>query len=180
VALDCVALEARLAREAQAHGPVSLLELCIHEAARELPAWPALNGFHADGAAWTYGRVAIGFAVNLGRALRVPVVKAPERATLRDTARAVRELSLRYLRDELTIDDVAGGTFTITDLSGEGVVSFVPVLNERQAAILGLTAERPHERTRDLILTFDHRLSDGMQAARFLAALRDRLEGRAE
>jgi 2-oxoglutarate dehydrogenase E2 component (dihydrolipoamide succinyltransferase) len=97
--------------------------------------------------------------------------------SLRDVARAVRDLSLRYLRDELAIEDVADGTFTITDLSGEGVVHFVPVLNERQSAILGITAERDGARTRDLILTFDHRLSDGMQAARFLGALRARLEG---
>ena len=54
----------------------------------------------------------------------------------------LRDLSLRYMRDELTIDDVTGGTFTITDLSGDGVVHFVPVLNERQSAILGLCAPR--------------------------------------
>ena len=54
----------------------------------------------------------------------------------------MRDLSLRYMRDELTIDDVTGGTFTITDLSAEGVVHFVPVLNDRQSAILGLCAER--------------------------------------
>ena len=83
------------------------------------------------------------------------------------------------MRDELTIDDVTGGTFTITDLSGEGVVHFVPVLNERQSAILGLCAARS-DGSRDLVLTFDHRLSDGMRAARFLAALRARLEAVAD
>ncbi len=113
--------------------------------------------------------------MNLGRSLRVPIVKEAGSMSLRDVARAVRDLTLRYMRDELTIDDVTGGTFTVTDLSGEGVVHFVPVLNERQSAILGLCAAR-NDGSRDLVLTFDHRLSDGMRAARFLAALRARLE----
>lgn len=177
VALDCRRVDERLQALAGEHGPVSLLELCIHEAARLLSEWPELNGFYAQRAAWRYRTVAVGFAINLGRGLRVPVVKRAAELSLRDVARAVRDLSLRYLRDELAIEDVADGTFTITDLSGEGVVHFVPVLNERQSAILGLTAERSGSRTRDLILTFDHRLSDGMQAARFLGALRARLEG---
>jgi pyruvate/2-oxoglutarate dehydrogenase complex dihydrolipoamide acyltransferase (E2) component len=177
VALDCGRLDERLRRLAGEHGPVSLLELCVHEVARLLLDWPELNGFYAQRAAWRYRSAAVGFAINLGRGLRVPVVKGAADLTLRDVAQAVRDLSLRYLRDELAIEDVSGGTFTITDLSAEGVVHFVPVLNERQSAILGLTAERSGEGTRDLILTFDHRLSDGMRAARFLGELRARLEG---
>ena len=168
-------LEERLRREAASHGPVSALEVAICEVARLLPEWPELNAFYADGRAWQHQQIAIGFAVNLGRSLRVPVVKDAAHLSLRDIARAVRELSLRYMRGNLAIDDVTGGTFTITDLSGEGVVHFIPVLNERQSAILGLCAPR-NDGFRDLVLTFDHRLSDGMRAGRFLAALRARLE----
>jgi len=175
VALAAERVEARLRREAVEHGPISVLEIALYETARLLPEWPELNGFYAEGKAWSHASVAIGFAVNLGRSLRVPVVKNAGTASLRDVARAVRDLTLRYMRGELTIDDVMGGTFTITDLSGEGVVNFVPVLNERQSAILGLCAERS-DGSRDLVLTFDHRLTDGMRAARFLATLRSRLE----
>ena len=178
VSLRADRVEARLRREAAEHGPISALELALHETARLLRDWPELNGFYADGRAWAHETVAIGFAVNLGRSLRVPIVKKADRASLRDVARAVRDLTLRYMRQELTIDDLTGGTFTITDLSGEGVVSFVPVLNERQSAILGLCAARS-DGSRDLVLTFDHRLSDGMRAARFLAALKSRLEDEA-
>jgi pyruvate dehydrogenase E2 component (dihydrolipoamide acetyltransferase) len=89
----------------------------------------------------------------------------------------VRELSLRYMRDELTTTELSGGTFTITDLSGHGVVQFMPVLNERQAAILGICAARPGAHTRDIVLGFDHRMSDGMRAAAFLRRLSDQLEG---
>ena len=175
VALRVDRFESRLRREAAEHGPVSALELALYETARLLPEWPELNGFYSDGRAWAHSTVAIGFAVNLGRSLRVPIVKDAGSISLRDVARAVRDLTLRYMRDELAIDDVTGGTFTITDLSGEGVVHFVPVLNERQSAILGLCAAR-NDGSRDLVLVFDHRLSDGMRAARFLAALRARLE----
>jgi pyruvate/2-oxoglutarate dehydrogenase complex dihydrolipoamide acyltransferase (E2) component len=177
VALACDRLDERLRSLAVDNGPISFLELCIYETARLLPEWPELNGFYADGRAWRYRTFSIGIAVNLGRGLRVPVVRSAEALSIREVAHAVRDLSLRYMRDELAIDDVVGGTFTITDLSGEDVVHFVPVVNDRQSAILGLTAARRAERTRDLVLTFDHRLSDGMRAARFLAALRDRLEG---
>jgi len=177
VELDSVRLADRLRQLAGEHGgPVSLLEVAIHEVARLLLQWPELNAFYAERGAWAYRSAGIGFAVNLGRGLKVPIVKRAAQLSLRDVARNVRELSLRYMRDELAVDDLTGGTFTITDLSGEGVVHFVPVLNERQAAILGLTAERS-SRTRELVLTFDHRLSDGMRAGRFLAALRARLEG---
>jgi pyruvate/2-oxoglutarate dehydrogenase complex dihydrolipoamide acyltransferase (E2) component len=175
IALAEERLEARLRREAAEHGPVSLLELAMYETARLLRDWPEFNGWYVDGRAWAHQDVAIGFAVNLGRSLRVPIVKRTASGSLPDLARAVRDLTLRYLREELTIDDVTGGTFTITDLSGEGVVHFVPVLNERQSAILGLCAARL-DGSRELVLTFDHRLSDGMRAARFLAALRARLE----
>ena len=168
-------LEERLRREADTHGPVSALEMVVYEVARLLPEWPEFNAFYADGRAWQHQQIAIGFAVNLGRSLRVPVVKDASHLSLRDIARAVRDLSLRYMRGNLAIDDVTGGTFTITDLSGEGVVHFIPVLNERQSAILGLCASR-NDGFRDLVLTFDHRLSDGMRAGRFLVALRAQLE----
>ena len=92
-------------------------------------------------------------------------------------ARAVRDLSLRYLRDELKLEDLAEGTFTISDLSSYGVMHFVPVLNHRQAATLGICAERAGTGHFDLVLTFDHRLSDGMRAGQFLGELRACVEG---
>ena len=91
-------LEERLRREAASHGSVSALEVAICEVARLLPEWPELNAFYADGRAWQHQQIAIGFAVNLGRSLRVPVVKDAAHLSLRDIARAVRDLSLRYMR----------------------------------------------------------------------------------
>ena len=138
--------------------------------------YPDLNGYYAEGKAWRYKTVAIGFAINLGRSLRVPVVHRAAELSHLEIARTVRDLSLKYLRDELQMADLTGGTFTITDLSTQGVEHFVPVLNQRQSAILGICAERPGSGRRDLILAFDHRMTDGMRAASFLAQLRERLE----
>jgi pyruvate/2-oxoglutarate dehydrogenase complex dihydrolipoamide acyltransferase (E2) component len=169
-------IERRLQAVGRENGPVSLLELVIHEAGALLMEFPDLNGYYLDGKAWHYRTVSVGFAINLGKSLLVPVVHRTSELSLRDIAREVRDLSLRYMRGDLQLESLTGGTFTVTDLSGQGVEYFVPVLNRRQAAILGLCAERPDSGRRDLILTFDHRMSDGMRAASFLAALRDRLE----
>jgi pyruvate/2-oxoglutarate dehydrogenase complex dihydrolipoamide acyltransferase (E2) component len=70
---------------------------------------------------------------------------------------------------------VSQGTFTVTDLSSFDVTSFFPVLNTRQSAILGICATRPGVGTRDMVLTFDHRMTDGMRVASFLQSLRDRI-----
>lgn len=74
---------------------------------------------------------------------------------------------------------LAGGTFTITDLSGEGVSSFRPLINQGQSAILGVCSEvfAPGGKVGrfDLTLAFDHQLTEGRTAARFLNDLRERL-----
>lgn len=176
ISLSCDKVNVRLQGLADEIGPVSLLELAIHEVARVLPDFPDLNGFHAEGRAWAYRSVAVGFALNLGRSLRVPVVRQPAESSQIEIARRVRDLTLKYMRDELSIEDLTGGTFTVTDLSTYGVSHFVPVLNRRQAAILGICAQRDGSSFRELVLTFDHRMSDGMRAAKFLAELRARLE----
>jgi pyruvate dehydrogenase E2 component (dihydrolipoamide acetyltransferase) len=157
-------------------GPLSVLELAMHHAALLLGDFPDLNGYYAQGRAFSYRHVSIGFAINAGYSLKVPVVRNCNTAAPLEIARAVRDLSLRYMREELTNDDLTGGTFTVTDLSGHAVVHFVPVLNDRQSAILGICAPRPGTGTRDLVLTFDHRISDGMRAATFLGELRASLE----
>ena len=168
-------IQAKLTELASVAGPVSLLELAIREVAAVLADYPDLNGFHAKGRAWTYREISIGFAVNAGKSLRVPVVRDVPRLSQLDVCRAVRDLTLRYFREELLMADVSGGSFTITDLSGYGATHFVPVLNDRQSAILGICAPLSPS-AQNLVLAFDHRMSDGMRAAAFLGELRERLE----
>lgn len=169
-------VQARLQGLAADTGPLSLLELVVHEAARVLASYPELNGYHAGTRAWTYRQVAIGFAVNAGKGLRVPVVRGAAELSQLEVCRAVRELTLRYFRNELSVEDVAGGTFTVTDLSGYGVTQMIPVLNDRQCAILGVCAPDLGGVQQNLVLAFDHRMADGMRAGEFLRDLRDGLE----
>jgi 2-oxoglutarate dehydrogenase E2 component (dihydrolipoamide succinyltransferase) len=176
IAVDDAAVQRRLAALAVEHGPISLLELVIFEVLDLYAEYPDLHGYFSAGQAYGYQKPAVGFAVNAGRSLKLPIVRGEQVTVLLDAVRQVRDLFLSYMRDELTSAQLSGGTFTVTDLSAQGVVHFIPVLYERQCAILGICAVRPGTGTRDLVLTIDHRMSDGMRAADFLSALRERLE----
>jgi pyruvate/2-oxoglutarate dehydrogenase complex dihydrolipoamide acyltransferase (E2) component len=175
VPLSADRVQTRLRALAADIGPLSLLELVVREAPAVLANYPELNGYYGEGRAWTYREIAIGFAVNGQNGLRVPVVRDSAARSQLDVCRAVRDLTLRYCRGELSVEDVTGGTFTVTDLSGDGVTHMIPVLNDRQAGILGICAPQPGGQ-QNLVLAFDHRMTDGMRAAGFLRDLRDRVE----
>jgi pyruvate/2-oxoglutarate dehydrogenase complex dihydrolipoamide acyltransferase (E2) component len=150
----------------------------VSEAARLLRKYPAFNAFHADGEVRYYEQVNVGFAVDAGRGLKVPVVRDADRKTIAEVADEMRELVVAYLEDRLPVGALAGGTFTLTDLSGEGVSAFHPLINQGQSAILGVCAETPSAGGAgafNLVLAFDHQLAEGRTAARFLNDLRERL-----
>jgi pyruvate/2-oxoglutarate dehydrogenase complex dihydrolipoamide acyltransferase (E2) component len=153
--------------------------LILFEAARLLRKYPAFNAYHDDGVAHHYDEVNVGFAVDAGRGLKVPVVRQADRKGVDAIGSEMRDLVVGYLGDALPVEALSGGTFTLTDLSGEGVVAFHPLINRGQSAILGLCAEAfpggGREGTFNLVLAFDHQLAEGRAAARFLGDLRDRL-----
>ncbi len=155
--------------------------LIAFEVARLLRKYPAFNAYHDDGEAHYYEEVNLGFAVDAGRGLKVPVVRGADRKGVAELAAEMGDLVVAYLGDELAVEALSGGTFTMTDLSGEGVTAFHPLINRGQSAILGICAEAipagspGGEGTFNLVLAFDHQLAEGRSAARFLADLRDRL-----
>ncbi|MBI5623847.1 MAG: 2-oxo acid dehydrogenase subunit E2 [Elusimicrobia bacterium] len=153
------------------------LALVVYETARLLRKHPVFNAFYEDGRLARYGEVHIGFVVDSGRGLAVPVVRDADKKDLPAVAREMQDLMLAYEEGSLSADAVSNGTFTVTDLSGEGAVSFHPLINERQSAILGIAAASGA--SFDLSLTFDHRLAEGRAACIFLKGLRDRLAGEA-
>ena len=122
--------------------------------------------------------VNIGFAVAVTGGVLVPVIRNADSVSLTKVAAAVRELSDRALSGKLHVGDISGGTATITNLGGYGIDAFTPVLNPPQSAILGIgrIMERPVvddgrvviSQTCVLSLTFDHRIADGVPAARLL------------
>jgi pyruvate dehydrogenase E2 component (dihydrolipoamide acetyltransferase) len=128
----------------------------------------------------------VGIAVAIPKGLVVPVIRSCERLTIAEIAAARAELVGRAREGRLTQDDLAGGTFTISNLGMFGIERFIAVLNPPQAAILavgsiedrvvavdGQPAVRPRM---ELTLTADHRAVDGATGAEFLATVKQFLE----
>jgi pyruvate dehydrogenase E2 component (dihydrolipoamide acetyltransferase) len=130
--------------------------------------------------------VNLAFAVDLGEGLVTAVIRSADKKSLGDLAKKARDLAERARSGRLAPDDMADGTFTVTNLGGLGVESFTPIINPPQAGILGVgkILEKPvvlggdiHIRSMmTLSLVFDHRLIDGAPAAKFLAKVKELLE----
>ena len=128
----------------------------------------------------------VGVAVDTPEGLVVPVIRDVPSLSLVHLSTRCRELVQRALDKTLTPQDMAGGTFTVTNLGAFGVDAFTPIINYPQCAILGIGRidRRPVVREDRIVpghrltlsLTFDHRIVDGAPAARFLAALSRRIE----
>jgi 2-oxoglutarate dehydrogenase E2 component (dihydrolipoamide succinyltransferase) len=171
----------RAAAEEYARSSGSVTALMLFEAARLLHKYPAFNAFYARGAMHVYEEINIGFAVDAGHGLKVPVIRQADTKSLPDIASEMQERLVNYLDNTLRVETLVGGTFTMTDLSSEGVFTFHPLINQGQSAILGIGGElflpNSHEGLFNLILSFDHQLAEGRQAARFLHDLAHRLQG---
>jgi pyruvate/2-oxoglutarate dehydrogenase complex dihydrolipoamide acyltransferase (E2) component len=154
----------------------SLLPVIIYETARLLQKYPALNGyFTGDGIAY-YKDVNVGFAVDIDKGLKVLRINDAARKTLADIEENIMALSNRYLDETLQIDDLTDITFTITDLSSEGVAFFRPLINMMNSGILGVSAIDEKLQRCMLTCTFDHRVTEGKPVATFLKDLANRLE----
>lgn len=151
----------------------------IHEAARLLRQFPEFNGYYLDGRLQHYDEVNVGFAIDADLGLKVPVVHRADTKPMAEIAAELHDLTVSYLNNDLPLESLSGATFTLSDLSGDGVAAFQPLINQGQSAILGVGAEifPPESRngTFSLILAFDHQVAAGRQAARFLTTLADRL-----
>ncbi len=135
--------------------------------------------------------VNLGIAVDLdGEGLIVPVVHDAHLKTVWELARRINDLSERARRKQLVPDEVSGGTFTITNPGSFGTRLSVPIINTPEVAILSLEAVEYRAVVRDgqvgarkmttIGLSWDHRAFDGADAARFLQAVKRRIEGEAE
>lgn len=128
----------------------------------------------------------IGIAVDTSYGLVVPVVRDADQKSIPQLARELADLSERAREKKLALDEMAGGVFTITNLGGIGGTGFSPIVNYPQVAILGisrLTVEPRHiegsfqpRKILPLSLSYDHRLIDGADAARFLRWVAEALE----
>ena len=128
----------------------------------------------------------IGVAVDTDRGLLVPVVKHADEKTLVQVSEEIAALAEKARSKSATLDDLQGGTFTLTNLGGLGGTSFTPIINYPEVAILGLSRSSYEPVLVDqafeprlmmpLSLSYDHRLIDGADAVRFLRWVAVRLE----
>jgi 2-oxoglutarate dehydrogenase E2 component (dihydrolipoamide succinyltransferase) len=120
----------------------------------------------------------IGIAVGGGRGLVVPVLRSAERLTFAETERAIADFARRAEANQLTLEELQGGTFTISNGGIYGSLLSTPIVNPPQSGILGLHAiqDRPMARDGQVVirpmmyvaLTYDHRVVDGREAVTFL------------
>jgi pyruvate dehydrogenase E2 component (dihydrolipoamide acetyltransferase) len=129
----------------------------------------------------------IGIAVDTERGLLVPVLRDVDRKSVQQLAKEMAELADKARQKKISGDDLRGGTFTITNLGGIGGTAFTPIVNWPEVAILGLSRGRLQPVYRDngqvaprlllpLSLSYDHRVIDGADAARFLRRIAEMLE----
>jgi pyruvate/2-oxoglutarate dehydrogenase complex dihydrolipoamide acyltransferase (E2) component len=154
----------------------SLLPVIVYETARSLKKYPLLNSFFTGDAIATYKDINIGFAIDIEKGLKVLRIPSTDQKTMHEVEDSILTLSEKYMDDQLVIEDLTDVTFTITDLSGESVAFFRPLINMNNGAILGVSSIDEKNQRFILSLTFDHRITEGKTASMFLAELKGRLE----
>jgi pyruvate dehydrogenase E2 component (dihydrolipoamide acetyltransferase) len=187
-------LRDRVKRDFEAREGVKLtfLPFFAKAAVEALAAYPTLNASLdlAAGTVTYHGEVNLGVAVDTDRGLLAPVVRDAGDLSVAGLARRITDLADRTRTNKVSPDDLSGGTFTITNTGSRGALFDTPIINQPQVAILGTgsVVKRPiviSDGGSDVIairsmvylaLTYDHRLVDGADAARFLGAVRARLE----
>jgi pyruvate dehydrogenase E2 component (dihydrolipoamide acetyltransferase) len=172
---------------------LSFLPFFAIAAVEALAAYPQVNAsLDMEAGTITYhGDVNLGVAVDTDRGLLVPVVRGAGDLNVAGMARRIADLAERTRTNKLSPDELSGGTFTITNTGSRGALFDTPIINQPQVAILGTgsVVKRPVVVTDEtggdviavrsmvyLALTYDHRLVDGADAARFLTTIKARLE----
>lgn len=151
-----------------------------------LKKMPELNCELIDGKIYRRPEIHLGFACDTEKGLLVPVVRNCGKISIGELSERVKALTAQAQQGTLGADDMAGATFTVSNLGNLGITSFTPILNPPQVAILGVDAIEPRpvrQKSRvvfidhiGLSLTCDHQVIDGAPGARFLAVLREQIE----
>jgi pyruvate dehydrogenase E2 component (dihydrolipoamide acetyltransferase) len=167
---------------------LTMTAIVIKMVAAVLRQYPKFNAsLDLDNDSIVYKKyVHIGVAVDTERGLLVPVIRDVDRKSLTQVARELDDLAARARNKKLGLDEMRGAGFTVSNLGGLGTTYFSPIVNWPEVAILGV-GRAEHQATFDggklepkllvpLSISYDHRLIDGADAARFLRALAEALE----
>ena len=184
---DCVKLRTQLIEEWASEGVrPSYTDITMKAVAKALLDHPRMNAQFLGKEINLRGEIHVGMAVALEEGLVVPVVRHVDQIGLKEIAQESARLAGLAREGKLGLDDMAGGTFTVSTLGMFGVDSFTPILNPPEVGILGVNrlrddvrweGERPvRQKAMTLSLTWDHRALDGAPAAQFLASVRNYLE----
>jgi pyruvate dehydrogenase E2 component (dihydrolipoamide acetyltransferase) len=186
VAVDMTRLLAVRTEQKAAGNALTVTDFIVSAAAQTLAEFPDVNS-RTDGVSiWPRRRVHVGLAVSLPDGLVVPVIRDADRRSIVELHSRAAELAEAARNGTLTPDDITGGTFTISNLGMFGVDEFSAIINPGESTILAVSSIVPTpiavgdgigiRQVMKLTLTADHRLVDGELAARFLNALRRRLQ----
>jgi pyruvate dehydrogenase E2 component (dihydrolipoamide acetyltransferase) len=165
---------------------ISCNDIIALAACRALKDHPVMNSWLTDEGIVLHRHVNLGMAVALPQGLVVPNVKDAHDKDLVELSSDIRRVVELARQGKLTLDEIQGGTFTITNVSMLGVDGFTPILNPPETGILGVgrMVQKPGidagliviRSFMTLSLSFDHRVVDGAPAMRFLRTLADYLE----
>jgi pyruvate dehydrogenase E2 component (dihydrolipoyllysine-residue acetyltransferase) len=166
----------------------SINDFIVKAAALALREFPRVNSAYRDGSVETFERVNVGVAVAAEETLLVPTIFDVDAKSVAEIGRLARTLAARARDGSITPAELAGGTFTVSNLGMFGIDSFSAVINPPQVAILTVGSMRPRpvvdeasgaivaRPTIQLTLACDHRVLYGADGARFLTYVRERLE----
>ncbi|WP_031427163.1 2-oxoglutarate dehydrogenase complex dihydrolipoyllysine-residue succinyltransferase [Flavimarina sp. Hel_I_48] len=153
---------------------------------RALDQYPAVNSMIDGKEMITYDYKDISIAVSGPKGLMVPVIRNAENLGFRGIEQEVKRLALRARDGEITVDEMTGGTFTITNGGVFGSMLSTPIINPPQSAILGMhnIVDRPIVRDGGIVVapvmyvavSYDHRIIDGKESVGFLVAIKEALE----
>ena len=153
---------------------------------RALELFPSVNSMISGKEMLSYDFCDISIAVSGPKGLMVPVIRNAENLTFRGVETEVKRLAIRAREGEITVDEMTGGTFTITNGGVFGSMLSTPIINPPQSAILGMhnIVERPIAKDGAVViapimyvaLSYDHRIIDGKESVGFLVAVKEALE----
>jgi len=165
---------------------LTYMPFIVRAVTRALKEFPVLNASMTETEIHYKKYYSIGIAVHRDQGLIVPVVHDADGKTIVQLAAEIEDLGKRARAEKLTLDDIQGGTFTITNAGMFGATASTPIINYPEAAILGVHLIQERAVVRDhrvvvrwmmtLVVSFDHRLVDGTPAVMFLHRVKELLE----
>ena len=183
-----MALRKKFGEEFLKHHGVKLgfMSIFTHACIEALRVFPVVNASIDAGDVIYHNYFDIGIAISSPKGLVVPVIRNADQLTLAQVEKQILDYGEKAKGGKMTLEDLTGGTFSITNGGIFGSMLSTPIINPPQTAILGMHSIRPRPMAENgqvviqpvmyLALTYDHRLIDGREAVQFLVRIKDSIE----